>query len=129
LLFSRIKEEFGFEEYLGKIQNKGRFLELTQIIIGAHNLRMETGHHTEPPRENRICLHCESNCIEEEAHFMFQCEKFTVELEWKPFLNVVTLSHPEFSGLSLIEDKLTFLLNNPDTLSRTASFSIYAKRS
>ncbi len=50
---------------------------LARFRVGAHCLHVETGRHTRPPTilENRICGQCNSGAIEDEIHFIMDCQK------------------------------------------------------
>ena len=39
------------------------------------------------PRENRLCLLCNSNQVEDEIHFLFQCNKYSVQRQ--AFINQI----------------------------------------
>ena len=49
--------------------------KLTRIRTGSHSLAIETGRHTRPinPRGERVC---ECNEVEDEAHFVLQCQRY-----------------------------------------------------
>ena len=51
---------------------------ISRIRASSHNLGIELGRHTRPnptPIENRICLHCSSNSLDDEFHFIMKCDK------------------------------------------------------
>ena len=67
------KHDLTFEEYLDNIyQNKFR-IALTQFRVSSHHLRIEKGRYENLPRDERKCIHCRSNMIENEYHFLLIC--------------------------------------------------------
>ena len=49
---------------------------LVKLRIGNHKLLIETGRYDQIPRDNRLCLTCKSNQIEDEIHLLFHCTKY-----------------------------------------------------
>ena len=50
---------------------------LLRFRLGAHDLRVVTG--SRPPRiprQNRLCLHCDMQIVEDEAHLVFECPHY-----------------------------------------------------
>ena len=52
-----------------------------RLRISSHNLAIETGRFTRPktPVNDRICIHCNDNQVENEEHFLLKCPKFLNE--------------------------------------------------
>ena len=44
--------------------------------ISSHQLRIETGRYENTPRNERLCLFCTSNKIEDENHFLLDCKTY-----------------------------------------------------
>lgn len=126
-LFSRIKKEFNLETYLSEIKNNSHRKLFSQMRISAHKLRIEAGRHCNTPRNERFCLFCDDEAVEDECHFILGCKKF--ETERKTYLEKMSTLYPSFSCLSK-DDKLIFLLGNSETAPLTAAFlyDIYNKR-
>ena len=49
---------------------------LTRFRLSSHDLLIETGRYTNIERNNRICINCEMNMIENEYHFLLMCPKY-----------------------------------------------------
>ena len=47
--------------------------------MGAHKLRIETGRYSNLKPEERKCLHCNTNAIEDEKHFLLECNQYNTE--------------------------------------------------
>jgi exonuclease III len=79
--FKQFKNEFKFENYLNTTKNINHALALCRFRISSHNLRIETGRYTRPktPPELRTCLHCSSQAVENEEHFLLQCSLYNKE--------------------------------------------------
>ena len=75
--YKLFKEELKFEDYL-YLPPKLR-LPLTKFRVSAHQLRIEIGRYHRPrplPVEERICLHCDSGEVEDEFHFLVNCQLY-----------------------------------------------------
>ena len=46
---------------------------LSQLRLSSHNLAIETGRHSNTPRELRFCILCKQKAIENEYHFVMIC--------------------------------------------------------
>ena len=81
--------------------------------MGNHNLKIETGRHTNPkmPENMRICDHCDSKDIENETHFLYQCKHY--DKIRNNLYNDITSQYKQFRDLNL-KDKTLFLFNNVD---------------
>ena len=80
--YKLFKDEFKLENYLITIQNINHALALTRFRISSHNLRIETGRYTRPnktPPDQRTCLYCPSQAVEDEMHFLLKCSFYDTE--------------------------------------------------
>jgi hypothetical protein len=101
----------------------------TKIRISAHNLSVEKGRHLKLPRVKRLCTLCSCNAVEDETHFILECEKYSNER--KIFLDKVYSVHQDFVNLLsntsdfvnlTDEQKICFLLSNTSTCQITSAF-------
>ena len=48
---------------------------LTKFRVSSHDLQIEKGRHSKPkiPLSLRLCRHCDSQCIDNEYHFLTEC--------------------------------------------------------
>ena len=77
--YNTVKIEYTPSYYLDltkKITNRRALVELR---IGNHELVIESGRYDQKRRENRLCLSCRSNEIEEETQFLFNCPKYSIQ--------------------------------------------------
>lgn len=44
--------------------------------ICAHNLNIETGRYYNIDRKDRLCIYCNTSSIEDEFHFLLECNKY-----------------------------------------------------
>ena len=68
-----------YEHYLLDVTNPFHRVALAQYRLNSHNLGIETGWHTKPPKpqEQRLCLYCRSVCVDDETHFLTECDIHT----------------------------------------------------
>ena len=82
---------------------------MAQLRFGILPLRVETGRFTNLDLENRTCLLCNREEVEDECHFLFACPKYNTNREtWG---NIINSKCECFHYLELCE-QLSFLFNN-----------------
>ena len=75
------KQSFHFENYLNLNSAKIRSA-ITQLRVSSHHLQIEKGRYHKPkkiPAEERKCLHCTLNVVEDEIHFLMHCPNYSEE--------------------------------------------------
>ena len=99
---------------------RGERSVMAQFRCGVLPLRVETGRFVGEQVNDRICKLCNQGCVEDETHFLLncQCYKNLREYELGGFLNNVEFSYKSD------DDKLSILLN--DFVRRTAKFLLRA---
>ena len=75
-----IKETHVTEKYLS-INNFENRMAVAKLRTSSHKLKIETGRWNKTPREERICKQCILNKIEDEKHFLFECQMYINERE------------------------------------------------
>ena len=100
--FKLFKKEHGLEKYLSVVKNSKHREALTRLRLRSHNLAIETGRHSNIPRESRFCEHCNAEEIEDEIHFLLFCSLYD-EIR-RPLI-------PFIQNLNT-KDAFTFLLNS-----------------
>ena len=75
-----IKKDYRLEEYLKIVRNPAHRISMTKLRLGVHTLRIQTGKYENKgasiPVEERLCLVCKRNCIEDEKHFLIDCTEY-----------------------------------------------------
>ena len=73
--YKTLKQEYNCEQYLNIIDDPLQRKDYTKFRISNHNLMIEYGRYrnTKVPKENRLCLVCESGQIKDEMHLIFSC--------------------------------------------------------
>ena len=71
--YNMIKSNSGFEKYLNCIKCKKYLVAVTKIRCSSHKLAIEEGRFRNIAREERKCIFCPMNCIEDEYHFILVC--------------------------------------------------------
>ena len=71
------KNYFEYENYLDQLPHPLRCI-FSKIRLSCHPLRIQTGRYApnRVARNERICVYCDSNDIEDEYHFICVCRKF-----------------------------------------------------
>ena len=77
LLFYRNFYKNNRSEYVDILKNKSERSTLSQLRLSAHCLEIEKGRHQSLPLNERKCKICNNGSIEDENHFLFQCEGYT----------------------------------------------------
>ena len=74
------KTKFARETYLDAVRGFSRRFSTTKLRISSHNLEVEYGRYNKTPKEARICHWCKismgANNIENENHFLFECDLY-----------------------------------------------------
>ena len=76
--YIKFKADFQFEKYL-YINSSVIRTAITQFRVSSHHLEIEKGRHHKPkpiPKENRKCLKCDNDDVEDEIHFILHCTKY-----------------------------------------------------
>ena len=77
-LYKTCKTTLSYENYLDMIPKKTIDFFITRMNISAHELRIQTGRFGQNrlPRNERYCLCCKNNDVEDEYHFILKCPCF-----------------------------------------------------
>lgn len=77
--YNYFKSKFEFECYLDAVPTDLR-IYISKHRLSSHPLRIEVGRYGRDrvERRNRLCLICNNNDIEDEYHFLFVCEKYSM---------------------------------------------------
>ena len=102
--YRTFKTSYNVEKYV--LMNERSIL--AQFRIGMLPLRVETGRYIGENPEQRLCKICQGGQIEDEAHFLFNCDLYNVLR--RQLISVISPEHL-FSTLSVV-DKFTILMNN-----------------
>ena len=76
--YSTFKANVSRSEYLDLIENEKHHQAVAKLRSSNHKLRIETDRYRLPkiPEDLRICQLCSSNEVENEIHFLFECDTF-----------------------------------------------------
>ena len=118
--YRMFKTEPKCEEYLTLNLKKYERSMLCQLRFGILPLRLETGRYIGEPVDQRICKHCSLNAVEDEKHFMLDCEQYNA-IRNNLFSEII--ENTDFVSFNPI-DKLCYLLNNAPR--RTAKYVLKA---
>ena len=108
--YKTIKGSFSREPYVNNVANRSQRAWLSRYRVSAvANLRVEAGRYTRPvtPVEQRICLYCSSQCLDDEMHAILACNSMAIKRNC--FLGKMASLNPKFQHLSP-ENKLATIL-------------------
>ena len=91
--YNSIKLGFSIEPYLLIIKDKEVRRSISKLRCGNHDLMIETGRYKKQPVEERLCPKC--NCVEDEVHFLTECELFSITRE--KFVKDIRVIDPNFT--------------------------------
>ena len=113
------KRSFDYENYLD-LKHPQKHL-LTKYRLSNHCLRIETGRHERItnvcgkyeilPRHERICLYCNTNCIENEMHFLLECPIYN---NLRRDITDYIKKYPSLDSLN-INDLFSWIMINEDS--------------
>ena len=72
-MYRSIKFDFCLENYFSYINNINI---LTKLRSGTLKLNVEVGRFSDIPREMRLCVCCNMQCVENEFHFVLVCPAY-----------------------------------------------------
>ena len=121
--YVRFKHEYGKESYVSTLLSKGQRSILAQFRCGILPLNIETGRYTGIPIQLRTCIFCTNTFIEDEVHFLLECELYNEEREL-----LFSKANPYYENFDEIEDdvKLEIFMNDEDLFGPTAKYLISA---
>ena len=82
-LYREIKCTFDRADYLQVLENRKNRNVIAKLRLSSHKLFVETGRHRQIPRQDRKCILCNIDDVEDEYHFMLIC----------PFYNNIRITH------------------------------------
>ena len=126
--YQMFKWDFGVENYVSTLLSKRHRSFLAQFRSGILPLKIETGRFQNIPIDKRICTLCNQDSIEDEIHFLLECDFYSSERQ-----NLFRSAEANHENFSEIENdvKLTILMNDEDLFGEVANFiaNAYEKRS
>ena len=77
------KSNYIYEPYLDEIRSHSIKKELVKFRISATKLAIESGRYLRPqvPLNDRLCTFCNDKCVENEMHFLLDCEFYKEKRE------------------------------------------------
>ncbi len=73
ITYCRYKQNFSFELYLDNIHERKYRNALCRFRLSSHKLAIEQGRYINIPRDERKCIYCTQNVIENEYHLLLTC--------------------------------------------------------
>lgn len=101
--------------------NGRQLSHLMKFRLGIHHLHIESGRWTKPktPRQQRLCSKCTMNVIEDEYHFVFECQAYQhIRARHEQLFECVGGSQVCGSNATQGLDMITFMDKQPKAISR-----------
>ena len=96
--YAKLKTLSNLEKYLTLNLTWLQKRTISRIRVGDHKLRVETGRHCRPrlPPDERLCLVCKTNVLEDEIHLITECIAYSRVREkyLTATSNTCQISHP-----------------------------------
>ena len=107
------KNEYSSSNYLTHLRNFPDRRNLVKFKLSNHKLRIEAGRYQKDHlfRELRLCQLCQSNQVENETHFLFQCSCYS--LQRQTFYEDISKMIPDIQTKST-SDIVKLLMNSKD---------------
>ena len=100
--YALLKEDLSVPMYISSRLTPASRSILARFRNGTYPLAVETGRYTGVPLDQRICLICSKNDIENEHHFLVSCEAYDIKRTYlyslvnaKNDINIHLMSHDE----------------------------------
>ena len=74
--FREFKTALERSTYLNQLHNVKYIHILAKLRLSSHKLNIEIGRHNKIDRQDRKCIRCNSNDIEDEFHFVLVCPDY-----------------------------------------------------
>ncbi len=79
--YIKFKNVFEVEQYVLSFKSRQRRSYLAQLRNGILPLQLEVGRWTNKAVEDRLCLICNNDTVEDEEHFLFHCNFYYGECQ------------------------------------------------
>ena len=98
--YTTFKDENTTSDYLYQLRHYDERQHFVEFKISNHKIKIEQGRYQidHLPREHRLCPLFNSNQVEDEIHFFFQCNKYSVKRQ--AFINQINGIIPDFDKKS-----------------------------
>ena len=111
--YKTFKDEYSTSDYLYQLRHYDERNNFVKFKISNHKLMIEHGRYQidHLPKENRLCALCNSHQVEDEIHFLFQCNKYLVQRQ--AFINQSNRIIPDFDKKSSPES-IKLIMNSKE---------------
>ena len=76
IMYRELKRNFDRAAYLTILHSKKLRNALSKLCLSSRRLAVETGRHTGVERQNRKCIFCVTDDLEDEYHFVLICPRY-----------------------------------------------------
>ena len=118
-----LKSDYGKEHYVDLNLKRNERSVLAQLRCGILPLRIETGRYIGEPPNQRLCNQCDSRTVEDECHFVMECN-FYNDIRSSFFADLVNID--DFNNI----DKLVYIVRqHPRRLAKFLLAAVARRRS
>ena len=121
IFFKNAKDSFSISNYLLKTKSRESRSILAKLRLGVLPIGIDKGRSKGIVRAERVCTLCDSNRVEDEIHFLFECP--TLATHRSHHLNILTRTSPILSTLNN-NQKLNYLFVNEKTPQNTLCMAV-----
>ena len=122
--FALFKNKFVKEQYFDVIKNFDVRKCFTSFRISSHTLEIERGRYRKVDVTYRKCKICKSDCVEDEFHFIFECQRYNCER--KSFMEHIDVICSNFKYLSNKNKLVWLMVNENEKVINTFAEYIYS---
>ena len=95
--YKTFEDEYSTSDYLYQLRHYDERQNIVKFKISNHKLLIEQGRYQVDHllRQHRLCRLCNSIQVEDDIHFFFQCNKYSVQRQ--AFINQINRIIPDFN--------------------------------
>jgi exonuclease III len=123
--YKLFKLDYRLEPYLSLNLSRKNCSKISRFRMSSHKLRIETGRHENPkiPDEERFCLKCNTNEIEDEIHCLLLCPQHALYRD--NLIHVARVHINNFDSLNNVNKFINIMTSKePDLLKALGTFLI-----
>ena len=121
--YKLFKNTYESEPYVTRYLSRSSRSIFSQFRTGILPLRIETGRYNNVPLQDRLCVYCQEEEIEDEFHFLLECPLYTDMRQ--DLLSQCNQLEPNFQDFSK-DSKLKLILGDERILSNAVHFVVNA---
>ncbi len=126
-LYRLFKERIEADHYVKMSMSKEHRKGIARLRSGTFPLQIELGRYKKIPLDQRLCKFCKADCIENEIHFLLDCELYE-DLRYQLFYEMCNLDNDFNSYNTLQKICILFTTKHVQPLLGKTIFLMYKRR-